>query len=55
MKNYLCRSFVFVKEGGRVVTIAPRSESTTGIVGTPKHLISLWKLNYQIPRQLTNL
>jgi hypothetical protein len=46
------RSFATVKEGERVVTIA--SESTTGIVG-PKHLISLWKLNHQIPRHLTNL
>ena len=35
MKNYLCRSFAIVKENGRVVAIAPRSESTTGIVGAP--------------------
>jgi hypothetical protein len=42
------------KEGERLVTIASSSESTTGIVRL-KHLISLWKLNYQIPGHLTNL
>jgi hypothetical protein len=36
------------------VTIASSSESTIGNVG-PKHLISLWKLNYQIPGHRTNL